>query len=582
MFRAYFEALAGHRRRAAVCVALLMISGLAEVLGIGALLPLLSSNLSGSAGGRTEWFGLSGEALTIAAIGAFVGFGLGAALVRYLADSRIHGLFAEVEESLRSRMVTALLATRWTEYLQITLGDAVKAANKDGERVALGVMSLVLGLGAGAIALVFVVVAAVIEPLMTAAVLVFGVGIAVVYRRVGRRSHALGSELSVQEGLIVETTTDVLVNAKFYRSTGLEQRAVSGIHDQFADWARRFARVQRLRPATKLGADAAGIIVIAGVFAVTLIAGTSSLASVLVFLALFYRLTPRVQDAQQSLLIARTQESWWDAWSAQYDACLEAVEEPSGAVELACPPTIEFDRVRLVYPGRSTPALVDLSCTIEPGQRLAVVGESGAGKTTMLDLVTGLVRPTSGVVRIGGVDVAELQRDAWRQRIGLVMQDTPVFHGTVLENIAFTDAEPDEQQAWWAAEMAHLSDVVHALPDGLHTQLGQKGGTLSGGQRQRLALARALYRKPWLLVLDEATSALDTESERVVQEALSSLRGEWSMLVVAHRLKTVQIADYILVLARGRVVEEGTWSELSSGDGPFRRMLTAQRAEAHV
>jgi ATP-binding cassette subfamily C protein len=578
MLRTYSEALSGRRRLAAACVALLIFSGLAEAAGIAALLPLLSSSLSPSAGGRQEWFGLTGDELAMASIAALLGFGLLAAVLRYFADSHLYRLHATVELSLRSKMTTALLRMRWTEYLQMTLGDGIKAAVLDGERVANGAYALVQGLGVGAIAAVFFAVALAIQPLMTVAVLVFGGVTALLYRRVGRRSQQLSRELSLKSGMITESTTDLLTNAKFYRSTGLEHRALDRIHEHFADWARHYARVQRYLPLTKLGGDAAGLAFISGVLAVTVVALDQSIADALVFLALFYRLAPRLQSAQQLLLSARTHEPWWDAWKGQYDACLHAAEEPSGTLDVAAAPVIAFDTVSLTYPGRSIPALVDVSCTIAPGQRLAVVGESGAGKTTMLDLVTGLVRPTVGAVRLDGIALGDVEREAWRQRIGLVMQDSPVFHDTVLANIAFTDPEPDEERAWWAAETAHLGDVVRALPDGLHTQLGQKGGSLSGGQRQRLALARALYRKPWLLVLDEATSALDAESERVIHDALADLRGECSMLIVAHRLKTVEIADYILVLSGGRVVEEGTWDELSARDGLFRKMLAAQLA----
>ena len=183
-------------------------------------------------------------------------------------------------------------------------------------------------------------------------------------------------------------------------------------------------------------------------------------------------------------------------------------------------------------------------------------------------------------MRLDGIALADVDLKQWREHIGLVMQDSPVFYGTVLENVAWTDPRPDPERAQRAVEMANLVDVVERLPDGINTHLGQRGGRFSGGQRQRLALARALYRDPWLLILDEATSALDSESEQVIQAALASLRGSCSMLVVAHRLKTVQIADDILVMASGHVVEAGTWDELSARDGHFRRMLEAQATGA--
>lgn len=580
MLRTYFEALSGSRRLAAVCVVLLVISGLAEAVGIASLLPLLSSNLSAKAGGRPEWFGLSGDALVLASIGALVGFGLAAAILRFFAESWLYVVQYSVERQLRSRMTTALLQMRWSDYLQVTLGDSIKSAVVDGERVGLGAFAFLQALGVGAIALVLVGAAILIDPLMTAGVIVVGGGMALLHRRVGKRSHAQSAEMTAMLGTVVDSTTDLLANAKFYRSTGLENRALDRIHDYFSDWARRYARVQRFSPASRLGGETVGLIFIGGALVVTIIALDNSVADALVFLAIFYRLAPRLQTAQQLLLTATNQQPWWDAWKARYEASLEAADEAPGTTKITRPSEIEFDKVSLTYPGRSNPALTELSCTIEPGQRLAVVGESGAGKTTMLDLVTGLLHPTSGSIRLNGVDFAELDRDAWRQRIGLVMQDSPLFQGTVLENIAFTESEPDEQRAWSAADTADLSEVIRGLPDGLHTEIGQKGGTLSGGQRQRLALARALYRKPWLLILDEATSALDSESERAIQDALASIRDECSMLVVAHRLKTVQIADHIIVLSAGRVVEEGSWDDLSARDGLFRKMLAAQLAAA--
>lgn len=157
------------------------------------------------------------------------------------------------------------------------------------------------------------------------------------------------------------------------------------------------------------------------------------------------------------------------------------------------------------------------------------------------------------------------------------MQDAPVFFGTVLENVAWGDDEPDAARASRCAEQASFADVIAALPQGLDTQVGHRGSLLSGGQQQRLALARALYRDPWLLVLDEATSALDSESEQAIQAALRALKGSCSILLVAHRLKTVEMADRIVVLSDGSVVESGTWSDLAGRtDGAFRRMLTLQ------
>jgi len=576
MVRAYWVALAGFHRSATTCVVLLMFSGLAEALGIAALLPLLSGNLSSEAGGQAQWFGLSGDALTLASVGFLVAFGLIAAASRYLGETKAYTLAVSLERSLRSRMVAAFLEMRWTEYMGIVVGDGIKSVLMETTQIGAGVVAFVQALGNAAIVIAFVTVAFVVSPGMTAAVLAFGALTALLYRHVGRRSARLSRELAHRSGSMAESTTDLLTNAKFYRSVGLQDRLLARLDAIFAEWADQYGRVMRYLPATRFWSDTAGLLFVGTLLVVTLVLLGSSLAGPLVFLALFYRLAPRLQQTQQYTLHARTQLEWWHTWKLQYDAARAAADDHTGSVQFERLPSIELDDVSVMFPGRSVSALSDVSCGIAPGECLAVVGESGGGKTTMLDLVTALLQPTAGHVRLDGVDLAEVDLRAWRERIGLVMQDNPAFQATVLENIAWGDPTPDEDRAARAAETANLTEVIAALPDGMHTQVGQGGGRFSGGQRQRLALARALYRDPWLLILDEATSSLDAESERVIQQALASLHGSCSMLLVAHRIKTVQIADHIVVLSRGRVVQRGTWLELLQSDGLFRTQAIAQ------
>jgi ATP-binding cassette subfamily C protein len=580
MLRTYYEALAGFRRLTATCVLLLFFSGIAEAFGIAALLPLLSTQLDSGSTEPKSYFGITGDALTIVAICALVGLGLLAAVLHWLGDGRSYVLAVKVERSLRSRMVAAILNMRWTSYMGMTVGEGLKSVLVEGGQVGSGGVAVVQALGNLGIAIVFLVVAGIVSPILTGAVLIFGGLTAIVYRHVGKKAQALSRDISGVSARMSESATDLLTNAKFYRSTGLDGRALEIVDAQFAEWATSYGRVQRYVPTSRLAFDATGLVFIGVVLSLSLFALDTSIAGPLVFLALFYRLAPRLQAAQQGYVQAVTQVAWWHTWKEQYEAAMAVADAPAGTRRLAGPPRIELDAVSVTFPGRSVPAVAGVSCTITPGECLAVVGESGAGKTTMLDLVTGLLEPTSGSVRLDGIALADVDLKQWREHIGLVMQDSPVFYGTVLENVAWTDPRPDPERAQRAVEMANLVDVVERLPDGINTHLGQRGGRFSGGQRQRLALARALYRDPWLLILDEATSALDSESEQVIQAALASLRGTCSMLVVAHRLKTVQIADDILVMASGRVVEVGTWDELSAREGHFRRMLKAQATGA--
>jgi ABC-type multidrug transport system fused ATPase/permease subunit len=576
MVRLYYKALEGFRRRAAWCVVLATASGLAEALGIATILPLLSGALASRSSLGREYFGLAGDNLVGAALAALVVLGLVSAILRYLTDMAMLRLQADVEESLRSRMTASLFGMAWPSFLQLSLGETGKSVLIEATQVGLGAQYFVNGLGYAAVTVGFVAVAAVISPALTAATIGFGAVMGLLYRFAGKRAQESSRHLSLEAAELTETTTDLFGNAKFYRSTGLRGAAIERAAAGYAAWKRIFVRVQRWQPTTRVVFDAAGLIFISGILTITLLIQGQSPLEPLVFLALFYRLAPKLQQAQQGILNARAQGSWWSTWEERRAAAVHAAEVRSGTMQLHEPPEIAFQEVTYVFPSTETPVLDAVSWHLSPGECLAVVGESGSGKTTLLDLVTGLLRPTSGAVLLDDTNLVDVDLEVWRNHIGFVIQDAPIFFGTVVENIAWADLQPDHDRAMRVAELANLGDVVRGLPQGLDTPLGYRGARLSGGQRQRVALARALYREPWLLVLDEATSALDSASEREVQEALQSLKGMQSILIVAHRLATVEVADRILVLSNGRVAETGTWRELRSKDGLFRRMATAQ------
>jgi subfamily B ATP-binding cassette protein MsbA len=221
--------------------------------------------------------------------------------------------------------------------------------------------------------------------------------------------------------------------------------------------------------------------------------------------------------------------------------------------------------------------LRDVSFEARRGEIVALVGASGAGKSTLVDLIPRFYEPTSGVIRLDGVDTREIQLASLRGLTGIVSQDTVLFNDTVRSNIAYGASErfSDEQVAA-AARAANAHGFIAELPQGYDTVLGERGTRLSGGQRQRLAIARALLTDPPILVLDEATSALDTESERLVQEAIDRLLAGRTVFVIAHRLSTVVHADQILVLDRGEIVERGTHAELLALRGVYHRLHAAQ------
>jgi ATP-binding cassette subfamily B protein len=237
---------------------------------------------------------------------------------------------------------------------------------------------------------------------------------------------------------------------------------------------------------------------------------------------------------------------------------------------------LEFCDVSFTYPTNHKPSLANINVLAEPGRMIALVGPSGSGKSTFINLVIGFLRPTSGSIKLDGVDMAALDLRSSRKFLSVVAQDTILFDGTVYENVTYGMSDPTATAAEAALRAANAWEFVSKLPDGIDTIVGERGSRISGGQKQRLAIARAIIRDPRILVLDEATSALDSESERLIQSAFHELMKSRTTFVVAHRLSTVKEAHLILVLENGVIVESGTHRELVSRSGTYRRLYDAQ------
>jgi subfamily B ATP-binding cassette protein MsbA len=260
------------------------------------------------------------------------------------------------------------------------------------------------------------------------------------------------------------------------------------------------------------------------------------------------------------------------------------VAEPTAPVPLARPVrgAIAFEAVRFAYGPELPDVLHGLTLAIAPGEVLALVGPSGAGKTTIASLVPRFWDVTGGRITLDGVDVRDLSFADLRGSIGVVPQEPALFSGTIRENIAYARPDASEAEVLAAAKAAHAWEFVAQLPQGLDTRVGERGVTLSGGQRQRIAIARVFLKDPQVVILDEATSSLDTESERLVEDAMASLLEGRTTIIIAHRLSTVQRADRLCVLQRGRVVEMGTHAELLARDGAYAKLYRGQFRDEDV
>ncbi len=236
---------------------------------------------------------------------------------------------------------------------------------------------------------------------------------------------------------------------------------------------------------------------------------------------------------------------------------------------------IELKDVGFSFPSRPV-VLENINVKIPKGKMIAFVGESGAGKTTLIDIIMGFHEPTHGVIMIDGVPLQNYDINSFRHKIGYVPQDSILFNLSIRDNLLWVCDSASDEDIKEACHMAYADEFITQFPEGYDTVVGDRGVRLSGGQIQRIALARALLRKPQLLILDEATSSLDTHSERLIQKAIENISKTTTVIVVAHRLSTIVNADYIYVLSKGRIVQEGTYSQLASKEGHFSRMVSLQ------
>jgi subfamily B ATP-binding cassette protein MsbA len=237
---------------------------------------------------------------------------------------------------------------------------------------------------------------------------------------------------------------------------------------------------------------------------------------------------------------------------------------------------VVFDETRFRYAGDSDFELGPISFRAAPGDVAAFVGMSGGGKSTLVNMIPRLIRPTGGKMYLDGVDFSELDTAWLRTRIGMVSQESILFYGSIADNIRYGKRDADDAVVIEAAKIANAHNFIMELPKGYETQIGERGVMLSGGQRQRIALARAIIRNPDILILDEATSALDTESEMHIQEALARIIGKQTTFVIAHRLSTIKHANRIFVIENGNIIEAGTHDELMEADGKYRKLYSLQ------
>lgn len=568
----------------ALTFALLLTSGVSLLM----LVPLLGvAGLEigdGSIGRLAELaagvLGIFGLSLTVPVVlGAYLAIVVGSAVFGHVHAVRTARLYQGFTFGQRMRVVEAITASRWTAFVRRPASRFLHVLTEEIERVSSalsGAIALVVKL---VMAAVYLALALFVSPATTLLVGACGAGLMALLVRKTRLGRVRGAVVSRAYENLYGGISEHLAGMRISKSHGIERQQVDRLQARTADTAAAQIAVVRNQADLGFWLQVGSATIMAGVFGAALTLFGLPLASILLLLYLYARLVPMLTGLQRQVQGVFAHLPAVDRVAAML-AWLDAHAEPTdggGDDSPALTRALRLDAVSFGYDGQAgAPVLRQVDLLIAAGRTTAIVGPSGGGKSTVADLVVGLLTPDAGRVLVDDAPLEGARVPAWRRRIGYVNQDTFLFNDTIRANLLLVRPDAGDPELH-AALAAAAAGFVAALPDGLDTVVGDRGVRLSGGERQRIALARAILRRPDLLVLDEATSALDPENERIIQEAIAGMAGRQTILLIAHRLASVRGADRIYVMEHGRVVEAGTWDELvGRPTGRFREMCEAQ------
>jgi subfamily B ATP-binding cassette protein MsbA len=567
--------------------ALMLVEALLEGVGILMLLPLLQSlDASGAASGRfatwvTEFLASVGVSGPIAVLGVIAAVFVIKGAVSFAAAGYGGYLRADLQKNLQGRLYDAYSRMSYSYY---TARDTGYFFNLFSQVFSfIGAFHSFSSMMVGTIkASVYLGMAILVAWRFGVAAIIVGFGLLLLFRRLNDQVRSLSRESAEQMGSLSGTFVQSIQAFKYLAATDTAEPLRRVAMANVAQAGELSARLNLVMAFAGAAREPIAMLVIVSIVMVQMALLQQPLAPIMVSILLFYRGVNAVLGLQGSWQNVLAQIGAVEVVRDEF-ARLDRESVPAGGTVIGPLSTaIEFRDVSFSYDPRVGDVLSNVSFTIPARSTVALVGASGAGKSTIIDLLTLLLTPRTGTLLVDGVDAGNIDRSSWRRQIGYVLQEAVIFDDSFANNICLWSGDPTADPALMqrirrAAQGAHLLEFIDSLPDGFNSLVGDRGIRLSGGQRQRLFIARELFKEPRLLILDEATSSLDSEAERVIQQSIDELRGRMTVLIIAHRLATVKTADQVLVFEKGRLVEQGDYTSLRDrSNSRFGAMVAAQ------
>lgn len=552
------------------------VSGILEGIGINAVIPLLSLVLG--------MHGVATDMLSVA-IQNFFAFLHIPFLPRYLlafivllfiakaAVSLWLGyitlkISAEYDRATRSKLFTSVIRASWPYILRQKLGNLETLLLVDTSASSSLLQKITFTITLGTSLIMYLVVAYSISPLVTLSTLVLGLLIFVFLRPLMDRVHAGSQQRAVTYRDTLHHVNEHVGGLKTVKALGAQDSAVERADMHFGRIKELTVRISVIQQLATQAVAPIGIIYIAAILSLAFKTPFISFAALPPILYLIYRIFTYVQQLQNNVQYMSELAPHLERVVAHRVSANESYEEDTGTAAFKFDHSLRFESVSFRYDtGREV--LKKLSFEIEKGKMVGLVGPSGAGKTTCVDLILRLLQPVSGAITLDGIAIKDISLSAWRANVGYVSQDFFLIQDTIRNNIRFYDDSITDEDVWEAARMAHIDEFIRKSPQGLDTMVGERGVRLSAGERQRITIARALARKPQILILDEATSSLDNESEAHIRRVVEELKGKITIIAIAHRLSTIMDSDELIVIQEGEVVETGTPQKLLENTGSY-------------